>query len=272
MKTQTFKSLLVSFIFSAVFILSSCDDADKPSNNPGAKEQAAKVLALREEFDFLRTFVDESLQDVSNEGGRKSYNRNTVGRLKEIAPCVEAIEEEQPDGSIRVTMNFGDGCATGEGIVLSGKAVLEISLGETSFDFSITFIDYQELHPDETSSGVANGTTTGTIAIDMETFIFTQQLNSDLTISYEDNTSAIFTSIQKLESHDTGLKLTRLDASGKFPNGDVFSMSLKNPLVYDFDCNDGAFPISGVEILHFNGHRIEVNYGNGDCDKNYSVK
>jgi hypothetical protein len=272
MKTQTFKSILIQFFFFAALILASCDDSDKPSSNPSAKEDAARVLALQDEFNFLQTFVDESLMDLSYEGGRKSYSKNIVHRLKEVTPCAEAVEEEQPDGSIKVTMNFGEGCKTEDGIILSGKAVLLIAFEETDFHFTITFIDYQETHPDESTSGVANGTSGGTISINIENFVFTQFLDQELTISYEDHSTAEFMSSQKLESDETGLKVTKLDASGKFANGDTFSMTLSSPLIFDFNCNDGAFPVKGIEILTLNGQRTVIDYGDGSCDDDYTAK
>jgi hypothetical protein len=100
---------------------------------------------------------------------------------------------------------------------------------------------------------------------------FVTEMEQDLTITYADNTEAGYKMAQRSEMTETGLRVAALTTSGNFANGGEFTMTLKKALVYDFNC-EGDLPVSGEELLTFQGNTILVNYGNGSCDNKYSVK
>jgi hypothetical protein len=70
---------------------------------------------------------------------------------------------------------------------------------------------------------------------------------------------------------ETGMRVTVLTTSGNLADGGYFATTLSKSMVYDFSC-DGDFPVRGEELLTFQGNTILVNYGNGSCDDNYTVK
>ena len=272
MKTKTIKSLVTPFALCATFIFSACqDEAEKPSVvNPEKQESVEKVLALREDLNFINRFVDENSLDFSLEGGRRSVTKNAIARITNSAPCTDATEEELPDGSIRTTLDFGDGCQTEDGIEVAGKVVMIFGLDETTFGYSLEFIDYSEADG-EHAGEVVNGTVEGSFVFDLETSEFTQEMEQDLTITYADNTEAGYKMAQRAEMTDKGLRVASLETRGNFADGGAFAMTVSKALVYDFSC-ESDYPIEGEETLTFQGNTIRVNYGNGTCDNKYTLK
>jgi hypothetical protein len=267
MKTKTFKSSIVQLAFFLALVISGCHESTvEPKSDPVKMEKAGKVLSLREEVNFIQEFLGEGMMEIP-EGGRQSVKH----RIKEVAPCAEATEEELPDGSLVVTLDFGDGCETENGIVLAGKVILHLSFSdELSFGYSLEFINYYESAGDEESNATINGTSEGSISFDDK---LTEQLSLDLTMAYEDGTEASFSSSQKTESSESEIRVVEFTSAGALRNGDSFTTTVIKPLVFSLSCGDEIhFPVKGVEIVSFNGGGIEINYGNGACDNVYTVK
>ena len=275
MKTNTISSRLFLIVLLVTTVLSSCEDDEKTgfTNDPVKKEKVGKVLAFREELNFVNRFVAQNVMEGSGEEGRKSFRGTILSRLQEVAPCAEATEDELPDGIVKLTMDFGDGCQTDDGIVVAGKVVMTFSVNENEFKFeySLEFIDYKEIGTGEFQGEVVNGTVEGNFTLDLMSEKFTQEMEQNLTITYANNTEAIYVVVQKSEMTDTGLRIVEMETSGNFADGGQFLMTLNKTLVYDFSC-EGDFPVKGEETLTFQGNVIKVNYGNGSCDTNYTVK
>jgi hypothetical protein len=270
MKTNTIKFLSILFVLFAV-ILSSCQDDDKPSTTDPAKEaEVKKVLALREELNFVTRFVDRNLMDMSFAAGRASFAKNAIARMKDSAPCAEATEEELSDGSIKITMDFGDGCQADDGVEVAGKVVMIVRFHETTLEYALEFIDYREVGG-EHQGEVVNGTVHGSFVINLEGEQFIQEMEQDLVITYPDNTEAAYKIEQVGEMTETGLRVTSLTTSGNFASGGEFSTTVSKALVFDFSC-EGDLPVQGEELVMFQGNTILVSYGNGTCDDKYTIK
>jgi hypothetical protein len=271
MKTNKAKFLSILFVVFAV-ILSSCqDDADKPSTTDPAKEaEVKKVLALREELNFVTRFVDRNVMDMSFAAGRASFAKTTIARMKNSAPCAEAIEEELSDGSIKITLDFGDGCQADDGVEVAGKVVMIFRVNEVTFEYALEFIDYREISG-EHQGEVVNGTVHGSFVMDLEAEQFLQEMEQALVVTYPNNTEAVYNMTQVAEMTETGLRVNSLTTSGNFANGGEFSTTVSKALVYDFSC-EGDLPVQGEELLMFQGNTILVSYGNGTCDDTYTIK
>jgi hypothetical protein len=274
-KTKTFNFLLMVFVLFAALVFYSCeDDKDRPTpvNDPGKKEQQVKdVLSLRSELNFINRFVDENITDLSSsENGRPSFNKTIIARLKDVAPCTDILEEEQPDGSTKVTLNFGDGCQTEEGIEVSGKVVMTFSFIEDTFQYSLEFTDYSEINGDNAGE-VVNGSVEGSFVLDLEAAVFVHEMEQDLTITYPHNSEARYKVSQSAEMTETGLRVISMTTSGNFADGGAFATTLTKTVLYDFSC-ESDLPVQGEEIVSFQGNSILVSYGNGTCDDRYTVK
>jgi hypothetical protein len=274
MKTKTISSLLIPFVLVVTLFLSACDDDGEKSTNlneTAKKEKVNKVLDFREDLNFVNRFINESVADIPSEGGRSTLATATIARLQSSAPCAEAIEEELPDGSTKITLDFGDGCQTEEGIEVSGSVVIIFSFIDNTLGYSLEFTDYSELNSDEHPGEIVNGTVSGSFVLDLEAGIFTQEMEQDLTVTYADNTEAKYKVAQAAELTEEGLRVISLTTSGNFADGGAFTMTLRKNLVYDFSCA-GDFPIEGEEMLMFQGNSIVVNYGDRTCDRDFIVK
>ena len=273
MKNKTINFLLIPFVLFATLFLSACqDDAEKPSSTSDAvkKENVNKVLTFREDLNFVNRFVNQNIA-IPSEEGRIAIGSPMIARIKESAPCTEATEEELADGSVKITMNFGEGCEIEDGTEVAGTVIMIFAVRETTLEYSLEFIDYTEIGSGEHQGQIVNGTVSGSFVMDFESSEFTQEMEQDLTIKYPDNTVAGYKVAQASEMTEDGLRVISLTTSGNFAEGGTFTMTLSKNLVYDFACS-GDFPIEGEEILMFQGNSIRVNYGNGTCDQEYSVK
>lgn len=272
MKTNT-KFLLPLLLLVATFLLAACSDDEQQSTteDPLKREQTEKVLAFRDDMSFVSRFVNENTPvDATSASGRRSFANSTIERIQTLAPCAEGTEEEMEDGSIRITLNFGEGCETEEGVEVAGSVELLFTVSELGLEYEIEFVDYSELSSGENAGEVVNGTVTGSLVFDMEGSEFRQEMEQDLTIDYPNQTQAIYRVVQAAEFTEDGLKVTSLTTSGNFADGGAFTMTLSKALVYDFSC-EGDLPVQGEEMLVFQGNHIKVSYGNGTCDGVYSV-
>src|SRR5689334_16609300 len=178
MKSRTINALVILVALFASFFLASCDnDSENPAGLSDAqkKEQVNKVLDLREDVDFVNRFVNDNVLELSSEGegGRTSFSKNLIARVQESAPCTEGSEEELPDGSIKVTLDFGDRCQTDEGIEVAGKVTMIFKFSDNTLEYSIEFEDYKELSG-ENKDEVVNGSVSGSFVIDLEAGKFEQ--------------------------------------------------------------------------------------------------
>lgn len=270
MKTNTISSRLLLIVLLMTVVLSSCQDDEKSPivSDPVKEEKVAQVIGFRDDLHFINRFVSDNVFDLSDEGGRRS---SPLARLKEVAPCAAATEEEMPDGSLRVSLDFGDGCLTEEGIEVAGSVVMIFTTIETRFEYALEFTDYQEISSTEHAGEVVNGSLYGNFVIDLENGEFTQQLEQDLTITYPDETEASYHLIQKAEMTETGMRIVQQETSGHFADGEEFQSTLSKALVYDFSC-ESDFPVKGEEVVTFQGNTIKVNYGSGTCDNIYTAR
>lgn len=275
-KSRTLNALVILFALLASLFLASCDndDAAQPSGltETQKKEQINKVNNLREDVDFINRFVSDNVLELSTEGegGRTSFSKNLIARIQEEAPCTEGTEEELEDGSVKIILDFGVGCATEDGIEVAGKVTMIFKFSDNTLEFALEFVDYTELDGDNAGE-VVNGTVEGSFVIDLEGGKFEQQMEQDLTVRYPNNTEASYKMIQASELTEEGLRVSSLTTSGNFADGGAFTITVTKTLLYDFAC-ESDYPVEGEERLTFQGNTIVVNYGNGTCDDSYTVK
>ncbi len=275
MKSRTINALVILVALFASFFLASCDNDSESApglSDAQKKEQVNKVLTLREDVDFVNRFVNENVLELSSEGdgGRKSFSRNLIARIQESAPCTEGSEQELPDGSVKITLDFGDGCQTDEGIEVAGKVTMIFKFSDNTLEYALEFDDYKELSGDNKDE-VVNGIVSGSFVIDLEAGKFEQEMEQDLTVTYPDNTEASYKMIQVSEMTEDGLRVSSLTTSGNLADGGAFAITVTKTLVYDFEC-ESDYPVEGEERLTFQGNTMVVNYGNGTCDDAYTVK
>jgi hypothetical protein len=273
--TNTSNGLFTACLLSTTLFFSSCQDDDGEKGTPAIddsekKEHVEKVLAFRQELDFINRFVDKNVVGSAVEEGLRMVTPKSFGRRKEVAPCTHVTEEELPDGSIKVNLDFGDGCQTDEGVAVAGAVEMIFTFTENTFEYNLKFSDYTEIEGAHANE-LVNGTIKGGFRLDMQADRFVQRMEQDLNITYLENKTARYQVSQTSEMTDAGLHMTAFTTAGVLPSGDDFKTTLEQNIVYDFNCA-GNLPTDGQERMVFQGNTIVVNYGNGTCDKVYSVK
>ena len=268
MKAGILKTLLVLILGLSFF---ACDK-DEDQSRKASEEEVKKVMSVRNEFNFIQNLINVSLTDVSSEdGGRKSLGRNIIQRIKKFGPCNEISNVIESEESIEITMDFGNGCISEEGLVLKGKIILFIDFThETSIVYQAEFVDYGESQ-DGDETAIANGTCSGSFTINFSNGQFDQEINVDLTLTYADGSHVLFSSSGKIESTFEQARVLEYTAEGSFSNSDTFTIAVVKTLIYDFNCAVDL-PVEGIEAVTFNGHKTNINYGNGACDDVYTIE
>jgi hypothetical protein len=275
LKTNTSNFLFTACLLSTSLFFASCQDDDGEKNTPvidntKKKEHVDKILAFREELDFINRFVNKNVMGDVAEEGLRMFTPKSFGRVKEVSPCTDVTEEELPDGSIKINLNFGDGCETEEGVEVAGAVEMIFKLDESTFTYDIEFIDYKEGQGGQRPGELVNGTVKGDFTFDLMSGLYSQSMDQDLEITYFDKTTAYYRATQEAAMTEAGLRVTAFTTGGVLATGDNFKTTLQKDVVYDFNCA-GNLPTTGEEKLTFMGSTIVVNYGDGACDKVYSV-
>lgn len=262
----------VIYVFLAALLVVACDsnEPSRPKNDKGPQE-ASELWTLRNKVSFAQDFVYNAFSDISfgDSGGRIADRQILAQRLTEFLPCNEPSNTENTNV---FELNFGDGCQSDDGSIRFGQINLTMDYSGDTIRFETTYIDYREIDGGE-KTPVINGTGRGVLIFTSEGSINLQSAHSDLKLQFENDSTLLFTSSAKYEITDHELILTEYTTKGSFINGDSFSTSVVQSLVFDFNCPDNVeYPVNGIESVVYNENKFEIDYGSGNCDNDYAIK
>ena len=261
------KSILPFLQLLAIVIFTSCDKNDDggPTADTEIIKEQAEVTASYEEVDNIIIFAMQSnglgLKTALNVNGDYCANTQTI------------INE----GSKTITVDFGQGCTSPNGINRKGKIILTYS-GNFLIPGTIVNTTFEGY---EVNGKLLEGTRKVTNkGFDPNgTFIILETTITNGKVTWSDNTSATITLRHDRKiyfpTETEGLKIEITgDSSGKSRNGFNYSAVVATPLIFLQSCTDTGnwVPSSGIlEILVENNQEFSVNYGSGTCDKNAVV-
>jgi len=266
------KILLFATLLSITFFI-SC-------NNESVNEAATSNTITADET-VVNSEIDATVDDVSiiaeDQFDKKSSAAKTTsaGMKSMLPPCATVTAVLTNDTWTR-TIDFGtEGCAMPNGNILKGKIIISFS---KNFATPIRTISYK-----------------------LEGFYHNDKLiEGSKTITHELKTTDLLVDIHPVSSHSIDVKITYPDGKiysrvGKrvremvegfatmtnwednvfkvwgnhtttFPNGSVYTCTIKTPLLIKMSCKM-PFPVSGVVEIVKNDAQATLDYGNGDCDK-----
>lgn len=179
-----------------------------------------------------------------------------------------------------IIIDFGDGSGCADSVeVRKGKIIdslmLVITFKDTvkfnSFE-SITFIGYEK------DSVQLDGSITITAATGMPTVIKVNETRTH----FGDGSSILWKgdlvfTINKVYGHQ-GYHVSSVSITGSWSgtsrHGDAFSATITTPVVYMADCfghRHKLIPVSGVVDVTTKGVTSTINYGDGTCDRVYTI-
>lgn len=249
-----------------VFFLASCNsDSEEILREPD-------LTIVNDDYLIAQAFEDLdniTLTAINNSG--LGARINTDVSLSEICSSAVANLDE---GGKKITIDFGAGCTSSNGITRKGKIILTYS-GRLIFPGAkviTTFDNYQvnerkiEGTRTITNTGINLASGTISLAVSIE--------NGQIT--WPDNTFVTLTSNQvrvvKLASEGYEGSITGT-ASGKSREGIDYSTLVIVPLIIKQTCVETGVWVPGTGTLQFlfTGIEVTVDYGTGVCDKTVTI-
>jgi hypothetical protein len=122
------------------------------------------------------------------------------------------------------------------------------------------------------------------VLIDGE-FLITSSTGNSITVeatktkvTYANNKSAYWEGtlnfIMTRENGETKSNTITGTINGITKRNEIFSASTTTPVIFSYDCSDLQMPkpVSGTMILTVNNTKSEVNYGDGTCDNQFTLR
>ena len=270
--TKRGKKTIGAFLASALLILSACnEEADTAAEAIVLDEATAEAVV-----DFTTDDIDNIVlnnMDALLTGGRGeaagSENFNPYGGRD---TCAEVTHDATTQ---TITIDFGEGCESGDGIFRSGQVLISYTDRRNApgavitTTFNAFFVNGNQVEGTRTLTNISDGTA-GQRA-------FTATVENGR-ITFEDGTTRTFqgtrTRTHMLEETSRELTVTVTgNRSGTNRQGTAFSMNITSPLTFTYSCRQVGVrvAVSGVRELSRGGNTLTIDYGSGTCDNEVTV-
>ncbi|XOV94236.1 MAG: hypothetical protein ACFHWX_05930 [Bacteroidota bacterium] len=264
MKKVLVKGLTVGVLFS--LFLSACqnDNEGNPDISSFDLESEAAIEATFEEVDLL------------SDAGMETLDEDPSGRITrdDLLDCAEVTKDTV---NHIITIDFGDGCEGPNGVVKSGKVIIEYD-GRMHESGSYRQISFEDFYVDsihvEGVRKVSNVTdeTNAQNSISFEIILDGGKLTfPDGTFATRDanHLRTLFFHLDRRENYAT----VDGSASGVNLNGDNYEVNILETLVFKRGCRDSRIvvPVAGVKEIIVGDRSAIIDYGDGECDNEASI-
>jgi hypothetical protein len=274
------KNIFKAFALVILFVLAACegDVLDSMPKKNGSIDQ--KIMPIRFEIERVQALIYQALAGIDQgemDGGRRAA-KSIESAIQEYAPCGETSIVEETEESVQITLDFGDGCQIEDGPVVFGKMTIKLTFTEEGeYSFETELVDYKVIYEESGDSEfemkpvTINGKSIGTNGGSEN--LFTYKSKQQFHFKYEDGSTLEYSSDQYIENDDDGFRISKFDMKGSLSNGDTFETSVIKTLVSSFSCGEDIYTyVAGVERMTYNGKTVEIDYGNGECDNEYTTR
>lgn len=269
--------LLILFMVACENDENLSPEESKVRSETAAKDNSEMLAATQEVLDVTSMALLE--KGVSN--GRISSS----GRLGEHGfncyPTISASYDvkKSADSVVyagTISIDFGDGSSCEDSTKVRSGKITDAFRYVISYHDSIPFKSYETIaFEDYKKDSVGlDGTFTSTFTDGS----YTINVN-DAVLTYPDATSANWDGILIFEYNNKGTAHWKDDSKtlsgsteGRTRTGENFSTEIMQEILFSYECeNKHDVPVSGVININTAGSTAEVNYGDGSCDKIYTI-
>lgn len=177
-----------------------------------------------------------------------------------------------PGGGLRTTVDFGAGQTCADGTTRKGKMTIDFVPGSgRDFTRTITFENYGV--NDRTMSGTTDVTMEGLAGNRVRTAVKNLQITKDgRTVTFTSNKTRTYDRKGTLDPTDDEITVTG-SSSGTGSDGKGFMAVIGTPILIKNACGrQNRVPVAGIVNVTPTGKSMrEINYGNGTCDREYTV-
>jgi len=256
------------------FLITSCDDdtestteQDVVSTEDG--EVSSTEVVTQSEQEDTESAVNEINGIVGDNfgvdtGTNKSADIDDEGKATD---CIDLTSEEDEDGNVVLTIDYGDGCELEDGDIISGRIIVTYNTqteDEILIDYELEDLVYNDIIVTGSAEAVydfenedGNLVYTSTSEFD---FAWPDGLTATDVTTY--STETIF---EDGEDEDFFGFYTVVTGSGEtsYSNGDLYTFEITTPLRSEFRCR---YYVSGTVVFTENSETTTLDYGDGECD------
>lgn len=245
-------------------IATSCNMNDDPVPDLSVVNDNTEVNVAIEDLDYLTLTV------LSNSG----LSARTTAGIPAGNIC-EGAEVKLDNSTKTITLDFGDGCTSTNGVTRKGIIKLAYT-GNLLFNgakITTTFdgyeVDGKKVEGTRTITNKGANLETNTLSLEVS-------INNGK-VTWPDETFVTITSEQFREiqlgtqgEYEASITGT---ASGISRGGFEYTSSVTTPLIYTKNCIESGVtaPLSGILALDFRGIQTTVDYGDGACDSSATI-
>lgn len=308
MKTSSIANVCSLIAIAFLFLTIGCEDSDPgPSPLSELSSEAKAFLGMRSGTNQSLSAAGNSAINKSFQGAYNSYasisgapgvTENSDSTVIEPDPwksCAEVTETKNPDGSITVVTDYGDGCDEGYGdyhYFMHGKYsyTYKYEQSQSGSVFKYTYFNKNKsenyggmyYYDQDTTEWLSNGHSTysGESQYDTakQTFSGFYAYSDTSEYAYDD---WVYTYKSEGEStYDEKKSVTPVNNYEYTYGDDYYKSIVLKPLVMDYTCFSmnkemmmmpfWSTYVSGRERIHYIREgvegKFEIDYGNGKCD------
>jgi hypothetical protein len=273
------KKILAAVV--SIFLLFSCQEdliPKKLSSNDqaelAARDNAEMMIAIQEALDITAGAMED--KGVAEGRVKQGGNHDKYGCAPSINLTLN-IDRNHPDSIIysgSIIINYGDGSSCSSTDKRTGKITDEFKI-TISTKSKIKFVSTEKL----TFENFIKGQTSydGVISVASANSKKTSISSTGFTVGYNDATTASWNGTLSFAYEDVSKRKGELritgNISGTSRQGMPFTATITSDLVFKGGCLGltKQIPVSGKLSITTNGANSIVDYGDGNCDKSYTV-
>lgn len=254
------KISILATLVGCILLFSSCDSDSDPLSEPD-------LSMVNDDLEMNQAFEDLDFLTISTLESNGLGARTLAQANDDLCSTAKVIKDLVAK---KITIDFGAGCTSPNGIIRKGKIFLAYS-GNLLFPGSTiitTFEGYEvnglKIEGTRTLTNLAINPTTKTVTLAVK--IQTGK------VTWPDNTFVTFVSdqVRTLKLGDLGYEISVTGtASGKTRGGFDYSSLTSTALNIKQTCVESGVYIPTIGILQFtvSSTLFSIDYGNGTCDK-----
>ncbi len=281
--------LAIGMLALMVAILAACQNESSKETMAARVQQSSK--AAQDNSQMLGVIQDVASVTASAfasqgiSGGRVAdghdEDNNDFGCRPEITNHIKVVRSNRDSLVLSgtFTIDFGDGTGCADSVEMRKGKIVDSLMLIITFKDSITFTSFESIAfiGYEKDSVQLDGSITITAATGSPTVI---KVNETKT-RFGDGSSILWQgdlvfTINRASHHSNHVSSVSITGSwsGISRHGDTFSAAITAPIVYRSDCfghRHKLLPVSGTIEVTTNGVVSTIDYGNGTCDKTYTI-
>ncbi len=257
---------------AALLLISACSEENASTPEMVVLDEATAEAVVDFTNDDIDNIVLNNMAAILKGGRGEANGTENFNSYWGRDTCAEVTHDEDAQ---TITINFGEGCTSGDDITRSGAITINytdrrnVAGAVITTTFENYFVNGNQVEGTRVLENISDGTS------NQRAFRVTVTGGQ---ITFEDGTTRTFqgtrTRTHTLEETSRELTVTVTGSrSGTNREGTAFSMEITSPLVFTYSCRQVGVrvAVSGNRELTRDGATLGIDYGDGTCDNEVTI-